>query len=666
MRFAEELMLLLLDDDQGQMPPNFSTHSLNTVLAGSVLMDLALEGRIDTALERFIFVDGTLLGDTLLDPVLAEISQDPQDRETAYWIKRIADERGDDIRRTALARLTAQGIVEASDSRRSFFLSKRVSRTRRYLTVDGRMEEDIRLRIMRVLFSDDIPDPREIAIISLADACGIFATILSSSELAEARDRIDLVRQLDAIGRSVTQAVEALRVPDPVRAPSISPEIPGDSGLPIFGHALQMTGDMRGLLLKEFRKHGPIFRLRAFQHSIVVLAGPEAAAFVARDNRCLRSHDIWQDFHAALGARHSPLSADGSQHVRMRRDHAPYFSRRLLARPDAMATAIKIARSDIANWPKGKPLEVKPAFQRMVAEQIGVLCTGMSSREYFDDVNRFLSTLLSTHVARRVPKLVTRMPRFRRARRRVRELVRKIVEGHSLERRQGVPSDLVDILLEHNRADPHYMPEADFLIFVLGPLIAGLDTAANVLAFMTYEVSKRPDLVERVRAEADAFFENGTPTLKDVENLDVIHRATMETMRLHPLTPVLPRTAANSFRFKGHEVAVGEPVLIAHTVPHMMPEYYPEPERFDIERYGPERAEHRQPRAYLPFGVGPHQCLGRTLAEALMAVDVACVMRDADIVLHPPNYKLRTVAQPSLSPHKSLRMRVVARRHTRD
>ena len=666
LRFAEELMLLLLDDDQGLVRPSLSARSLNMVLASSVLMDLALEDRIDTELDRFIFVDGTPLGDSLLDPVLAEISRDPQDRETTWWIKRIADERGDDIRRLALLRLAAQGIVEASDSQRNFFRSRKVSRTGRYLTADGRITEDVRMRIMRVLFGDDVPDPREVAIISLTDACGIFASILSSSELAEVRDRIDLMRQLDAIGRSVTQALETLRVADPVDAPQVSPEIPGDSGLPIFGHALQMGGDMRGFLLKKFRQHGPIFRIRAFRHKIVVLAGPEAAAFMARDNQSLRSHDIWRDFDAALGARHSPLSADGSQHVRMRRDHAPYYSRRLLATPDAMATVIRIARSDIADWPMGKPLEVKPAFQRMVAEQIGMLCTGMPSREHIADVNHFLSTLLSTHVARRVPKFVTRMPRFRRARRRVGKLVRTIIEAHEPEKRGDTPADLVDTLLERNRADPHYIPQADLPIFVLGPLIAGLDTAANALAFMSYEVLRRPDLVERVRAEADALFENGTPTLEDVVKLDVIRRAAMETMRLYPLTPVLPRTAANAFRFKGHTVAAGEPVLIAHTVPHMMPEYYPEPERFDIERYCPKRSEHRQSRAYLPFGVGAHQCLGRTLAEAIMAVDFACLMCDVDVVIHPPNYKLRTVAQPSLGPHKSLRFKVLSRRKTGD
>lgn len=237
LRFAEELMLLLMDDERGDIPPSLPRHSLNLVLAGAVLMDLALEDRIDTDVERFVFVDAAPLGDDLLDPVLAELARDRAERDTAYWIERIASEQGENIRGTALARLAERGILSPSEFGRRFFLSRRVARTRRYHIVDGEADSHIRLRIMRVLFSDAIPDPREVAIIALADACGVFQTILSKSELDEAREKIDLVRQLDAIGRSVAHAVEQCGAV-PVDDPAAAGRIPGDAGAPVFGHAL--------------------------------------------------------------------------------------------------------------------------------------------------------------------------------------------------------------------------------------------------------------------------------------------------------------------------------------------------------------------------------------------------------------------------------------------
>ena len=660
LRFAEELLLLLLDDERGGLPPDLSDRLLDIAFAGAVLMDLALEDRVDTELERLVLVNPASLGDELLDPALAEIAGDDERRDTSYWIGRLA-KRGGEIRDTAIGRLNRRGILE-SESARHFFLSRRVARTRRYQTVGGKPEEDVRLRIMRVLFSDDIPDPRDIVIISLADACGIFATILSAPERAEARERIELVAKLDPIGRSVAEAVQEVRAAHADEARD--KPIPEPRGWPFVGNALAMGRNMSGFLFEGYRELGPIFQLRAFGHTIVILAGPEANIFVAHDNRGLRSHDIWADFNSAMGARHSPLSAEGAVHSRMRRDHAQVYSRKLLIDDDAIATAIRIVREAIATWPTEEPLGVQYAFQRIVTEQIGRLATGLSSREYLDDIIFFTSRMLFAQVARRMPRLVLRLPRFRRARRRVDELVRKILAAHVPEGRRDGPRDFIDDLLEVNRADPHHIAEADFLPFVLGPFIAGLDTAASACAFMTYELAKHPEVRERAVAEADALFENGSPTLNDLKRLDVIHRVAMETMRLYPITPVLPRTSANAFPFQGHAVAAGRPVLVAHTVPHMMAEYYPDPQRFDIERYTAERAEHRRPGVYAPFGVGAHSCLGRSLAEALMAINMACILHETEIELHPADYRLRTALKPALSPHRSFRFRLVRRRRT--
>ena len=72
LRFAEEIILLLLNDDDGRFA-RVSRQSLDYALAGGVLMDLALENRIDTDLENLILVDATPVGDSLLDPTLADI-----------------------------------------------------------------------------------------------------------------------------------------------------------------------------------------------------------------------------------------------------------------------------------------------------------------------------------------------------------------------------------------------------------------------------------------------------------------------------------------------------------------------------------------------------------------------------------------------------------------
>ena len=209
-RFAEEIMLLVLGDD-GEFA-RVPRWPLQCALAGGVLMDLALEGRIDTDPDRLYAVDPTPLGDDLLDPLLARIVDEPETFDTRYWVQTAA-EGAERIRTRALERIVEKGIVERRDER---FL--RVLRARRYPAVDGKADREVKLRIMAALFGDEVPDPRDSAIVGLADTCGIFSQLLSKRELERAAPRIALVGRLDLVLRAVSWAVQDRKMPPGKRA----------------------------------------------------------------------------------------------------------------------------------------------------------------------------------------------------------------------------------------------------------------------------------------------------------------------------------------------------------------------------------------------------------------------------------------------------------------
>ncbi len=203
LRFAEEITLLLLNDDGTLV--HVPSWSLNYALAGGVLMDLALENRIDTDLEKLVLIDSTPIGDSLLDPTLADIKE-VGERDARFWVERTAN-RAQEIREEALSRLISLGILEARDDR---FLW--VFRSRRYPAIEGRTVREVKLRIMGVLFSEEIPDPRDVVIICLADACGIFRRLLSRTELSRASERIEQVSRLDLIGQAMSQAIQDIQL----------------------------------------------------------------------------------------------------------------------------------------------------------------------------------------------------------------------------------------------------------------------------------------------------------------------------------------------------------------------------------------------------------------------------------------------------------------------
>ena len=113
--FPEELMLLLLDDTDGDFLP-VAEGAIRYALSGAVLMDLALANRIDTDLDSLTLIDPTPMDDELLDPTLAVIAASSERSTPRYWVETIANDAVS-IREAALARLVRRGILERQDER---------------------------------------------------------------------------------------------------------------------------------------------------------------------------------------------------------------------------------------------------------------------------------------------------------------------------------------------------------------------------------------------------------------------------------------------------------------------------------------------------------------------------------------------------------------------
>ena len=436
--------------------------------------------------------------------------------------------------------------------------------------------------------------------------------------------------------------------------------IPTARGLPLAGNVFALLRNMRGFVTERYLELGPVFRIRIVNRRFTVLAGPEANRFIQRDGaRHLRSYEYWSRFNSRFGAARSVLSTDGAEHKVFRDTFKRAYSRRFAL--DHSLGLVDIARRSIANWPPNAPFSVTPALQRIVTDQVGTLATGVSPRPWSEALAHFVGVLLLTNITS-IPFLYW-SPKFRRAAARVDELYRTVVERHSGERRNrgATAPDLIDELLDLHESDPNFLSEADLKVSVLGPFIAALHTVASTCSFMLYALLRDPDLLARARAEADALFADGEPAWSNIERMDVLHRTALETLRMYTAVPMLARTVTNSFEFAGYRVEAGDAVMAATTVPHYLPECFPEPDRFDIERYTEARAEHRQPYAYAPFGLGPHRCLGNGFAEVQIILTVATVLREVDLALYPSGYRLKTTEVPLPRPRDSFRVRAIPR-----
>lgn len=201
---ADEIVVLMLDDETGEVRLDCRAVA-DIAIAGGLLMELALLGRIDTDLEALFLADAQSTGDDLLDAILAEIAASPARKPSTWWIEQLGSRRGG-LLDPILARLVAAGVLREENRSYLWVFSRRA-----YPKISGREEREAKGRLLSVLFNDDIPDPRDTLLLGLANASGVLFMILSEAEVVKAAGRIAQVVALEEIGRSVALVAADIR-----------------------------------------------------------------------------------------------------------------------------------------------------------------------------------------------------------------------------------------------------------------------------------------------------------------------------------------------------------------------------------------------------------------------------------------------------------------------
>jgi cytochrome P450 len=432
------------------------------------------------------------------------------------------------------------------------------------------------------------------------------------------------------------------------------PRPPKASGLPLVGHAYGMAKDPFGHLYRKYREMGPIYRIELVNRRFTVLAGPEANRFFARKSgELFLSEGFWDRFAREVGASEFLINADGETHQRLRRAMKRGFSRDAIV--DRLPEVVSLTREIVRQIDDRRPVWVVRLMQRLITQQLGALLCNVRSDDYFDDLRIFINTILNVTVIRRWPRLMLYRPSYRRAHRRVYGFARDVIAVHQSTRR--VRPDIIDDLVAAYQSGEIYQTEAELLIAVIGPFLAGMDTVANTLAFMLHALLEHPAALERVRRES-AMLLDGAPTMAKLKRCLALQGALRETLRLYPAGPVILRTARKSFDFHGYRVDEGELVMIAITVPHRMSEFHDNPADFDIDRATGDHGEYRASGAFAPFGLGTHACLGSNLGEILMMITMATLVHDHRIRMHPAHYRLTVSVNPVPTP-SHFRIRVL-------
>src|SRR5437588_430180 len=170
----------------------------------AVFFDLALARKIDTDTDAIQIIDATPTGNATLDRVLAHMAGRPDLKTVQDWIEEIFHQR-DDLEGEALASLIAQGILRHEKSKRLWIID-----VERFPMVDNQPQRHVTLRLAQAILSDDIPDTRDIMLVSLAEPCGLLGYTLSDSARGLRQARIQMLCNLETISRKVNAAILSL------------------------------------------------------------------------------------------------------------------------------------------------------------------------------------------------------------------------------------------------------------------------------------------------------------------------------------------------------------------------------------------------------------------------------------------------------------------------
>ncbi|XP_013169673.1 PREDICTED: cytochrome P450 6B5-like isoform X1 [Papilio xuthus] len=213
-----------------------------------------------------------------------------------------------------------------------------------------------------------------------------------------------------------------------------------------------------------------------------------------------------------------------------------------------------------------------------------------------------------------------------------------------IKQRGGLPTnrkDLMDVILELRQQKtieaPKKMDKENLRIVELTDSViaaqafvfyaGGYETSASTMTYMFYELAKNPDIQDKVIAEIDEVLKryNGEITYDSLNEMTYLQQVFDETLRKYPLVDNLQRNAQTDYIIPGTNVTIkkGQTVFVNVLGIQHDPKYYPNPDKFDPERFSPDIEKNRHSCAYLPFGTGPRNCIGMRFAKVQSRVCVA-------------------------------------------
>jgi cytochrome P450 len=415
-------------------------------------------------------------------------------------------------------------------------------------------------------------------------------------------------------------------------------------------------------LLEMTQRYGDVVRLPLVGGPLYLINHPDGVRWVLQDHATNYGKDPRENAIFTRFVGRSILTTEGDAWLRLRRLEQPAFHRRhILA---ASAAMVETIQAYLDEWrdeaERGAVVDMVPAMTTLVLRVLGRAIFSLDLEDDTATIGSALKVIGAYALALLYqPWLPSFGPLLKRNRQRAAaqraldQVVFRLI--HKRRSQLGELSPQADLLtffllLRDEDGKPAFT-DAEIRNETLSLLIAGHENATSLLCWTWYLLARHPAVAERVFDEVAAQLKGKTPTLDDLARLPYIRMVLEEALRLYPPAWSFPRRALANDTIGGYLIPAGATVLVSPYTTQRHPSFWPDPEKFNPERFTEAAEDGRSRYAHFPFGGGQHQCMGATFAMMEAHLIVAMIAQRYRLEL-VPGVAIRPEPLVTLRPHE--------------
>eukprot|EP00903_Cladosiphon_okamuranus_P015547 g14353.t1 len=415
-------------------------------------------------------------------------------------------------------------------------------------------------------------------------------------------------------------------------------------GMPVVGNVRAFLRSPLKMMSTCYEKYGAVFTVPMVGVNFTFLVGPEAqASFYQLNDETMSQNEVYKQSTQPLFGPDVLWAADATRRKQQFR-HMAYGLR--TARLKSYVPKVeKETRNFLKSWGQSGEIDLLSALSRLMILTASRCLHGDDVREnLFEDVARLFKDLADglTPLSLFLPNApVPAHTRRNKARKEMVTLLSDVIRSRRAETASGAATeektDLLQVFVDMKYKDGSVNTDDQIVGLLISALFGGQHTTSITSTWTTLLITRDSTLLARLMEEQHTVLKDpSTPlTWEHLGEMELLQNCMREVLRMYPPLVYLARFAKKDFKVasKGQTFTVPKGHYIGNSpyVAMQIPDVFKNPDKFDPDRFGPGREEHKQPFAFLGFGAGMHQCVGQRFAYLQVKTILSVLLREYNI-----------------------------------